>query len=139
MAELGGVNNAIRIPTSLDGNFFKRYIEFLSPLHHLTSREQEVLAALLKVRFEYSDAIKDDALLDEYIMSDTAKAKVRAKVKEECGVSDALFNVILSKLRKIGIIKDGRFKINIIPKKLHKDDKFFTLVLLFDLDANNTK
>ena len=135
MAGLEKVNNAIRIPTSLKGNFFRIWVEFLASLHKLTSREQDVLAAFLKNRFELSESIKDETLLDKYLMSEDVKSKIKA----ECGVSDAFFQVILGKLRKTGIIMDGRINPYLIPKKLNKDDKFFTLLLLFELDAEDAK
>jgi hypothetical protein len=59
MAGLERVNNCIRIPVSLDYQFFRTLVEFLAPLHHLTNREQDVLASLLKNRFELSYSISD--------------------------------------------------------------------------------
>lgn len=135
MAGLEGVNNVIRIPTSLKDKFFRTWVEFLTPLHNLTSREKDVLAALIKNRFELSSAISDEVLLDKVLMSDDIKAKVKA----ECGVSDAFFQVILGKLRKTDVIIDGRINPLLIPKKVDKNDKFFTLLLLFDLNAGDTK
>lgn len=135
MAGLERVNNTIRIPTSLRGKFFRTWVEFLAPLHNLTSREQDVLASLLRNRFELEEAIKDENLLDKYLMSDD----IKTKVKDECGISDAFFKVILGKLRKTGIIVDDKINSRLIPKKLNKDDKFFTLLLYFDLNAEDTK
>lgn len=135
MAELERANNCIRIPVSLDDKFFRTWVEFLTPLHHLTSREQDVLAALLKNRFELEDLIKDENLLDKYLMSDDIKAKVKA----ECNVSDAFFQVILGKLRKTNVIVDGGINPRLIPKRLNKEDQYFTLLLLFELNAGNNK
>ena len=42
------VNNALRLPTSLDGNFFKLWIEFLRPLHKLTNREIDFIVSFIK-------------------------------------------------------------------------------------------
>lgn len=128
-------NNCIRIPVSLNDKFFRTWVEFLTPLHHLTSREQDVLASLLKNRFELSKSISDEVLLDKVLMSDDIKAKVKA----ECGVSDAFFQVILGKLRKTEVIVDGRINPPLIPKRLNKDDQYFTLLLLFELNAGDTK
>ena len=42
-------DNVIALPTSLeDGNFFRLWVEFLKPLHHLTDREMDVITAFLK-------------------------------------------------------------------------------------------
>lgn len=135
MPGLERVNNVIRIPTSLSGKFFRTWVEFLTPLHNLTSREKDVLAALIKNRFELSSAISDEALLDKVLMSEDIKAKVKA----ECGMSDAFFQVILGKLRKTNVIIDGRINPLLIPKKVGKDAQFFTLLLLFELNAEDSK
>lgn len=132
---MGGrrANNVIGIPSSLKGGFFRVWTEFLTPLHGLTNREKDVLAAFIKVRFELSSSISDPDLLDKIVMSDD----VKAKVKDECKVSDAFFQVILGKLRKVGIITDGKISPKYIPKNLNKEDTSFQLLLYFDLDAKN--
>lgn len=135
MAGLERVNNCIRIPVSLDYKFFRTLVEFSAPLHHLTSREQDVLASLLKNRFELSYSISDEVLLDKVLMSED----IKAKVKEECKVSDAFFQVILGKLRKENVIINGRINPLLIPKRLDKNDKYFTLLLLFEFDEKHTK
>ena len=48
MVETRRANNVIRIPTSLQGKFFRIWIEFLTPLHNLTNREKDVVAAFIK-------------------------------------------------------------------------------------------
>lgn len=133
MVETGRANNAIRIPTSLQGKFFRIWIEYLTPLHNLTNREKDVVAAFLKARFELSKSVTDDDLLDKIVMSDDVKTKIKA----ECGVSDAFFQVILGKLRKTGVIKNGKIAPKFIPKKLKEGDQSFQLLLHFDLDATN--
>lgn len=133
MAAKGGVNNVIRIPTSLKGKFFRIWIEFLTPLHSLTNREKDVVAAFIKARFELSKSITDDTLLDKVVMSDDVKEKIKA----ECNVSDAFFQVILGKLRKTNVIIDGKINPKFIPKNLSLDDKSFQLLLYFDLDERN--
>lgn len=134
MAGVGKVNNIIRIPTSLQGKFFRIWIEFLTPLHSLTNREKDVMASFLKNRFELSKVIKDEALLDKWLMSDDTKAKV----KEECGVSEAFFQVILGKLRKTNMIIDGRINPKFIPKSINDGDSAFQLLLYFDLNERST-
>lgn len=134
MASVGKVNNVIRIPTSLKGNFFRIWIEFLTPLHSLTNREKDVMASFIKNRFELSKVIKDEQLLDKWLMSDDTKTKV----KEECGVSEAFFQVILGKLRKTNMIIDGRINPKFIPKNIDDNDPSFQLLLYFDLNGKDT-
>jgi hypothetical protein len=135
MAGLERVNNCIRIPVTLDYQFFRTLVEFLAPLHHLTNREQDVLASLLKNRFELSYSISDEALLDKVLMSED----IKAKVKEECNVSDAFFQVILGKLRKENVIIDGKINPLLVPKRLDKTNKYFTLLLLFEFNEKSIK
>ena len=134
MAGLERVNNIIKVDTSLKGDFFRKWIEFLTPLHKLTNREKDAVASFIKNRFELSTAINDEVLLDKWLMSDD----IKNKVKEECGVSEAFFQVILGKLRKTNVIIDGRINPRLIPKNIKQDDHSFQLLLYFDLDERNT-
>ena len=133
MVGTGRANNVIRIPTSLQGKFFRIWIEFLTPLHNLTNREKDVVAAFIKARFELSKSIQDPTWLDKAVMSD----EIKNKVKEECKVSDAFFQVILGKLRKTGIILGGKINPMFIPKRVNAEDKAFQLLLYFDLDGKD--
>ena len=135
MANLEKVNNIIRIPTSLNGNFFRIWVEFLTPLHKLTNREKDVVATFIKIRFELASSIKGEALLDKVLMNNDTKARIR----EECGISDAFFHVILSKLKKNKVIVDGRLNPRFIPRNLKPGDNTFQLLLYFDLDERNSK
>lgn len=128
-------NNVIRIPTSLKGNFFRMWIEFLTPLHDLTNREKDVLAALLKIRFELSKSISDDALLDKIVMS----GEMKAKVKQEAGVSNAFYQVILGKLKKNNLIVNGRIEPKLIPKIPEESASSCQLLLYFDLNAKDNQ
>lgn len=133
MTEAGRANNVIRIPTSLKGKFFRTWIEYLTPLHNLTNREKDVVAAFLKARFDLSKSIPDPVWLDKTVMSD----EIKARVKEECNVSDAFFQVILGKLKRTGVIRDGKINPMFIPKRVDTGDKAFQLLLYFDLDGRD--
>jgi hypothetical protein len=131
MVGTGRANNCIRIPTSLQGRFFRTWIEYLPPLHNLTNREKDVVAAFVKARFELSKSIIDDTLLDKVLMSDDVKSKIR----EDCNVSSAFFQVILGKLRKIGVIENDRINPKFIPKNMKDSDETFYFLLYFDLTS----
>ncbi len=133
MVNTGRANNVIRIPTSLEGKFFRIWIEYLTPLHNLTNREKDVVAAFIKARFELSKAVSDSTLLDKIVMSDD----IKNKIKKECNVSDAFFQVILGKLRKTGVITDGKINPKFIPKRLNHDAQSCQLLLLFELNERN--
>lgn len=121
-------NNIIRIPTSLNGKFFRYWFEFLKPFHKLTDRETDVIASFVKQRYELSKVIKDDDILDKVTMSDDIKKKVR----EECNITLAHFQVILGKLRKNKIILDNKINPRFIPN-IEEENGVFQLLLLFEL------
>lgn len=125
---MGKVNNAIMVPTSLDGKFFKFWLEFLRPFHKLTDREIEVVASLLKHRYELSKKIKDPELLEDISMNEDTKRKVR----EEVNISSTHFQVMMSKLRKNKVIVNGRIEPKFIPK-INEDDNVFQLLVAFKL------
>lgn len=129
------VNNIIRIPTSLYGNFYRLWLEFLAPFHNLTSREMDIAAAFLKHRQELSEVIKDPDLLEKVVMGEDTKRSIR----EECKVTVAHFQIIMGKLRKSKIIVDGKINPKFVPKNLSSDSNSFRLLLYFDLDGKRDK
>ena len=92
----GKINNVVRIPTSLNGKFFRYWFEFLQPFHRLTKRETDVITSFVKQRYELSKVIKDTNILDKVTLSED----VQKKVREECNMTTAYFQVIMGKLRK---------------------------------------
>lgn len=120
-------NNILSIPTTLD-KFFRYWVEFSKPLHHLTDREMDVITAFLQKRHELSKDILDPIKLDKYLMNEETKAEIR----DECGVSPAHFQVIMGKLRKSGIIVNGNINPRFIPN-IKEEDGTFQLLLYFQI------
>lgn len=121
-------NNVIRISTSLDGKFFRYWLEFLKPFHKLTDREVDVATAFLKKRHQLSKLIKDADILEKVTMGEDTKKQVR----EECHVTLPHFQVIMGKLRKNKIIVDGKLNPRFLPNIVEGEDGF-QLLLLFEL------
>lgn len=124
----GKINNVVRIPTSLNGKFFRYWFEFLQPFHKLTKRETDVITSFVKQRYELSKVIKDSEILDKVTLSED----VQRKVREECDMTTAYFQVIMGKLRKSKIIVDGKINPRFIPN-VTEEHGGFQLLLLFDL------
>lgn len=124
----GRPNNALRIPTSLQGKFFRYWFEFLRPFHNLTDREIDVIASLVKQRYNLSKVISDPEILDRETMGEVTKRKVR----EECNISLAHFQVIMGKLRKSKVIEDGRINPKFIPNIVEGENNL-KLLLYFEL------
>ena len=100
---------------SPDGDFFRVWVEFLKPVHNLTNREMDVLAAFLKKRYEMGKVITDIDSLDKMLMYEETKKEVRLS----CGITPKHFQVIMSKFRKNGVIKDGRIHLKLVPSILN--------------------
>ena len=125
---MGKINNVITIPTSTEGKFFKYWFEFLRPFHKLTDREIDVIASFVKHRHNLSKVIKDQEILDKVTMSEDTKRKIR----EDCNITQAHFQVIMTKLKKSKVIDNGKINPRFIPR-LDSDSKNFQLLLSFDL------
>ncbi len=121
-------NNIVRIPTSLNGSFFRYWFMFLEPFHKLTDREIDVITSFVKHRYELSKVIKDNEILDKVTMSEDTKKKVR----EECNITLPHFQVIMGKLRKNKVIIDGKINPRFIPN-ISEENGTFQLLLLFEL------
>ena len=72
--------------------------------------------------------INDIDILDKVLMSDETKKKIR----EACDMSLPHFQVIMGKLKKVGIISDNKVNPRFIPN-VREDENSFQLLLLFDL------
>ena len=70
-------DNVVRIPCSLNHQFFTYWFKFLQPFHNLTDRETDVAAALLEQRHRLSKVIRDDDILDKVVLGDDIKKQVR--------------------------------------------------------------
>lgn len=125
---MGKINNVITIPTSTDGKFFKYWFEFLRPFHKLTDREIDVIASFVKHRYNLSKVIKDQDILDKVTMGEDTKRQIR----EDCNITQAHFQVIMTKLKKSKVIDNGKINPKFIPR-LDDDGKNFQLLLSFDL------
>lgn len=126
---MGKINNVITIPTSIEGSFFRYWFEFLRPFHKLTDREMDVIASFVKHRYILSKVVSDQEILNRLTMSDDTKRKVR----EDCNISQAHFQVIMTKLKKSKVIENGRINPKFIPR-LDKDSNNFQLLLSFNLN-----
>lgn len=121
-------NNLIKVDTSLTGKFFTYWLNFLKPFHQLTTREIEIVATFLKIRYELSKSILDTNILDTVLMSKDVKNRIR----KECNMTTSIFQVILTKLKKKKIIIDNKINPKFIPNIKEENGKFI-LLLYFDL------
>lgn len=124
------INNVVRVPCKLDGKFFKYWFDFLQPLHNLTKREKEVVACYIKKKYELSQSITDETILNKYLMS----KDIEQQIKEECNLKTTHLQVVLTKLRKQGIItQDGAINPKYIPN-VDPTKNSFSLLIYFDFN-----
>lgn len=121
-------DNVVSISTSIDSKLFKYWVEFFRPFHHLTDGEMNVLAALLKKRYELSKVITDQKLLDEFLFSE----KTRKEIRESCGITLQHFQVILGKLKKAKVLSGTTINPKMIPH-IKEDADTFNLLISFNL------
>lgn len=121
-------DSLVMLPTTLD-NFFRTWLIFLRPYHELTDRQIDIAACFLKHRYELSKVIKEEKLLDENVMSDTSKKQIM----EECHITKAHFQVIMSDLKKHKLIVNGVINPRYIPS-IKDDAKSFSFMLYFQIN-----
>lgn len=111
VTNLISINSNSSLNMTPDGDFFRVWVEFLKPIHNLTNKEMDVLAAFLKKRYELGKVITDTEVLDNVLMGEGTKKQIR----EECKITPKHFQVIMCKFRKKGVIKNNRIFLNLIP------------------------
>lgn len=117
-----------RIKTNLD-KFFSQWVAFTRPFHKLSPSEGHILSIMLKKRYELSEMIKDDNLIDMNLMSEQS----RIELSNEAGLTRANLQTMFSKLRKAGIIVDNRIDSRFIPN-LSLDGKLFNFGIIFEIE-----
>lgn len=120
-------NNVVTVPTTLDTDFFKWWCIFLRPFITLTNRETDVVASLLHQRWELSKHISDPGILDVMVMNEETKQKVMA----ECNITQQHLYVVMSNLRKSGVLINNVINPRLIPNIRKDDNGCFQLLVLF--------
>ena len=101
--------------------FFMYWLQFLKPYHKLRDKEIEMLSLFLNKRYELSEKIKDDDLLDTMLFD----KKIKDEIREEMNYSShQVFNNMLSSLRSKGVIINGKINKGLIPELLEGSDNF---------------
>lgn len=136
MDNKGFADKVLMIPCQSLQGFFEQWLNLLKPVHKLSNKEIQLLATIVRFRYELSLKITDKELLDEVLMSTDTKQKIR----EDCGISKQSYQVSMFKLKKAkALISDDKdedgpkfYRVNpkLIPKFNGKD---FKLLLYFNL------
>lgn len=121
-------DNVVRIPTTLDSNFFRYWFEFLKPFHDLTPRETDIITAYVYKRYELSKVIHDDEILNQVLMNKST----REEIEKDCEISKSFLSVILYSLRRKGLLTKDGINPRFIPNIKEDDKGSFKLMLYFD-------
>lgn len=123
------IDNYLRVPTKKSGNFFRLWVGFLKPYHDLTDRESEVLACLLKSRYQLSKDISNEEILDQHLFSE----QVKKQIYTELNITADNFHVLFSRLKKKKVILEDKLNKRFIPA-LKEGNKEFKMVVSFDFE-----
>lgn len=138
-------NNIYRIPCSTMEEFYKNWIDILTPIHKLTSKNKQILLAFLMLRYELAQSINnDEALLDEVLMNEDSKAKI----KKRCNLKGNYLQVAMFTLAQQNVFiktlsndtrKKYKYRINprILPDIQYTDTNV-VLQFNFELKCNQT-
>ncbi len=58
------IDTITRVPTRLNTDFFRLWVDFLRPYHELPNKESELLTCILKFRYNLSKEISNEDLWD---------------------------------------------------------------------------
>lgn len=137
-------NNIFRIPCATIEEFYSNWIDLLTPIHKLTSKNRQILLAFLVLRHELSQSINNETLLDEVLMNEDSKAKIKAK----CGLKGNYLQVAMFTLAQQNVLiktlsndtrKKYKYRINprILPN-MQITDTNVVLQFNFELTCNLT-
>lgn len=107
-------------------SFFRAWVEFLTPYHHLTPRERDVAARIIMQYFRLKDSISDPEVLREILWAQTSRRDMR----ESLGMSTAQFQMILATLRESQFLIGNDINPRYIPNMT--GEPRFLLSVLFD-------
>ena len=126
---LNANSNIAKVPCALDIGFFYKWLSFLTPLHKLTKSERQVLASFLAKRHELSQIIRDENMLDNVLNS----IDIRKDIREAIGLTTPQFNILISKMRRSGVMDGKKINKHYIPN-IQKDTGQYRLTIIFDID-----
>ena len=111
-------------------SFYRLWVEFLTPFHKLTSRERDVAARIIAQYIKLRNTIDDPSVLEEVLWSQTSRKDMR----ESLGMSKAHFQMILGKLREVGMVTEGGVNSRYLPHMT--DEPRYMLSILFDWSSD---
>ena len=109
-----------------EDSFYRLWVEFLAPFHKLTTRERDVAARVIAQYVKLRQSISDPAVLDEVLWSQTSRNDMRESLK----MSKPYFQMVVGKLREVGIITETGINSKFLPHMT--DNPRYILSVVFD-------
>ena len=126
-------DSVLRIQCSNEGDFIRKWLTFLTPLHKMTPSIVTLASEIIRKRIELGRVISDDKVLDKFLFTDE---DVRKEIIGKCGISTSNYHVGITKLKKAGFFING----GVNPKFVHKIDvgaTKYSMILLFTIPETN--
>lgn len=126
-------DSVLRIPCSSEGDFIRKWLTFLTPLHKMTPSIVALASEIIRKRIELSRVISDEKVLDKFLFTDE---DVRKEIMENCGISTSNYHVGMTKLKKAGFFMNGGVNPKFVPK-ITADSEKYSMILLFTIPERN--
>lgn len=125
-------NNVIYLKCTED-SFYRMWVEFLTPFHKLTLRERDVAARIIAQYFRLKDSVQDPEVLKDLLWS----RKSRKDMMESLGMSQAHFQIVLTRLKTAGVLEDGNINPRYLPHKVPEESRFMLQIVYDWSSASN--
>lgn len=116
---------AIRVPCTPE-TFIRKWFEFLTPVHKLTTREIDVAVAFVEEHLRLRKLIQDDKILNQHLFSVATKKAIGEKLN----ITPVYFRRIMPRLCQAGIIRNKSINPKYIPD--YNTGKPFRLMIIID-------
>lgn len=127
-------NNLIYLKCS-DESFYRMFVEFYTPFHHLAVREKDVMAKIISQYFKLREQCEDPVMLRELLWSKSSRQDMRIAL----GMSQPHFQMVLGKLRDVGVLKDGDINPRYLPHiRPENRSSSFELRVVFDWTSQSS-
>lgn len=114
--------------------FFHHWITVTEPMHKLGKTERGVLSEFLYYRYMLSQEVADEELLDKLLFDYATKEKIC----EAVGIPKTRLALVLTQLRKEGIVVGRSINKAYIPE-LVVGDSSFIMAYKFNITGNEKK
>lgn len=132
MTQLAHRPNKLIYQKCSTSSFFRMWVEFLTPFHHLAMREKDVFAKILEQYFTIREQCDDPVMCRELLWSASSKTDIRNSLN----MSQPHFQMVLGKLRENGVIKDNIINPRYIPH-IKQGSSTFELRVVFDYSTTD--